>query len=654
MSRDAKIALVLAAAAFLLFADVVFTGSGFYYRDVLRDYLPSRLVLRDAVMHGEFPFWNRFWSAGQPLAANPGFQAFYPLTWLVLFGVRGFQLGIVLHLAIAAAGMYFFLRSLALREEPSIFGAIAFAFGGCMLSLTNLVPFLTSIVWWPAILCCARRRNFTGFTLSLAMLLLAAEQAAILQTAVLVVIAIVMSSERRKLLIGCVAAFAIASVQLIPALDLKRDVARSRPIAFDDAMAWSMPLDRPLELFYAHAFGRITEDGAEYSGARRYAPPRVPLILSIYCGLVTVLLAMAGIVHRSRGWKIALALMALSFLVAAGAQTPLGRALYNAGLFHSIRYPEKFVLAGVFAMIVLAAIAFDAIVRNRRVAIALIAITGVELAYHSFELAPRKPAQFFEPPPIVNALRGDERVFHLAVLPGSGMRFPGGDQTYEALRGTLVPFMPASYGIATAYEPDINLTTLLPTAELMRSVWELRAPVPLLRMGNVGRVIVPAPAGGVRVQRIETLPSYWFADRLVVARNREEIARALSAIGPRTALVDVAPFVPAPADVLSVSESRNGATLRVRASATSFLVASVTRHRYWHIAIDGREADTVAANIAYQGIVVPAGEHVITMRYRNPLIVAFGIVSLIALAAALLRRYPSHKSSLDQTGGADG
>jgi hypothetical protein len=185
-------------------------------------------------------------------------------------------------------------------------------------------------------------------------------------------------------------------------------------------------------------------------------------------------------------------------------------------------------------------------------------------------------------------------------------------------------------------------------------VWELRAPLPLLRMGNAGRVVVPAAAGGVRVQRMDTLPRYWFADRLVVARNREEVARSLRAIGPRTALVDVAPFVPARADVLSVSESRNGATLRVRASATSFLVASVTRHRYWHIAIDGREVDTVAANIAYQGIVVPAGEHVITMRYRNPLIVAFGIVSLIALAAALLRRYPSHKSSLDQTGGADG
>jgi len=635
MSRDAKIALVLAAAAFLLFADVVFTGSGFYYRDVMRDYLPSRLVLRDAVLHGEFPFWNRFYSAGQPLAANPGFQTFYPLTWLILLGVRGFQLGIVLHIAIAAAGMYFFLRSLALREESSLFGAIAFAFGGCVLSLTNLVPFLTSIVWWPVILCCARRRNITGFTLSLAMLLLAAEQSAILQTLVLVAIALILTPDRRKLFLGSLAAFAIASVQLIPALDLKRDVARSQPIAFDDSMAWSMPLDRPLELFYPHAFGRMTEDGGEYSGANRYVPPRVPLIVSIYCGLVTVLIAIAGLLRRVRGWLIALALMSLSFLIAAGAQTPLGRLLYDAGLFRSIRYPEKFILVGIFALIVFAAIAFDALVRDRRIAIALIVITSVELALHASEFAPRKPARFFTAPPIVNALRDDTRVFHLAAMPGSGMRYPRGEQTYEALRAALVPFTPASFGIATVYEPDINLTTLLPTSELMRSVWELGAPPALLRMGNVGHVIAPRGATGtVRALRIDTLPRYWFADRVVIARNREDVARVINALGPRTALVE-SPFAIAPAELLGVTETRNAATLRVRAAAPSFLVASVTRHRYWRATIDGRDVDIVPANIAYQGLVVPAGEHVIELRYRNPLIVGFGIVSLLTFFATI-------------------
>src|SRR5215470_18087103 len=114
---DWKIAALLAIAVVLIFSDVLFLGSGFYVRDVIRDYLPSRFVLREIVFSGEFPAWNRFYSAGQPLAANPGFQAFYPGTWLCFLPnfFFGFNLEILLHIALAAAGMYLLLRSMTLR-----------------------------------------------------------------------------------------------------------------------------------------------------------------------------------------------------------------------------------------------------------------------------------------------------------------------------------------------------------------------------------------------------------------------------------------------------------------------------------------------------------------------------------------------------------
>src|ERR1700719_2336981 len=84
ISTDAKIAVLRAIAILLIFSDVLFLRTGFYVRRVIRDYLPSRFVLRSIVAEGDFPSWNRFYSAGQPLAANPGFQAFYPGTWLCL------------------------------------------------------------------------------------------------------------------------------------------------------------------------------------------------------------------------------------------------------------------------------------------------------------------------------------------------------------------------------------------------------------------------------------------------------------------------------------------------------------------------------------------------------------------------------------------
>ena len=73
----------------------------------------------------------------------------------------------------------------------------------------------------------------------------------------------------------------------------------------------------------------------------------------------------------------------------------------------------------------------------------------------------------------------------------------------------------------------------------------------------------------------------------------------------------------------------------------AFLAASVTGHRYWSATIDGQPAPLIATNLAYQGLVVPAGTHTIAMRYRNPLIPIGGAISLmtvLALAGAAWRR----------------
>ena len=120
-SGDGKWLALLVAVSLLLFAGVLLLGDGFYVRDVSRDYLPSRAILHQILSHGEFPLWNRFLSAGQPLAANPGFQTFYPGTWLVfLVGFPlGFHLEIVLHIALAAVGMFLLLRSLELSRPFS-------------------------------------------------------------------------------------------------------------------------------------------------------------------------------------------------------------------------------------------------------------------------------------------------------------------------------------------------------------------------------------------------------------------------------------------------------------------------------------------------------------------------------------------------------
>jgi hypothetical protein len=655
---DARIAALLVLATVLLFADVLFLGSGFYVRDVIRDYLPSRFVLRSIVYGGEFPLWNRFFSGGQPLAANPGFQTFYPGTWLVLLPsfLFGFNLQIVLHIALAASGMYLYLRSLGLKMESALFGAIAFGFGGIILSLTNLLPFLTAVAWWPWILMFARRvirgqGGALGLTLSLAMLLLAGEVSGIVQTAILLIAEILCvgtgfsRSGRLKpaptLVIACLLALGIASVQLVPALDLKRDSGRAGPLAYEDATAWSMPLIRPLELFYAQAFGRITDDGREYRGAWRYRPPRLPLIYSIYCGLLVPLLALTGIGLRVTRSTWAAILAVLSYLLAIGANGPLVPALYKIGVYRSIRYPEKFVLFGVFALIVLAAMVFDRLERRFAPFLLLIALGDVGL--HVNDLAPRMPRRFFAPPPVTLALadaRSVSRIFHQAAWPvwQHGIPIAQGERTYWSQRTALVPFTPALYGLHSIFEIDINLTTLRPTSDFLRWMWQALgrgAPSPpFVMMGNVEYVIVPGQP--IRVIRRPTLPRYYFADRLL------PIAAPPASWSDRVALVAFPPFTPASGQVLSAHESANSADLQVRASGRALLVMSVTPHRYWRATIDGAPARLETANIGFQGLVVPPGTHNVSVHYGNPLILWCGLLSLLSICVAIALRFTIH------------
>ena len=133
---------ILSLLATLFFADVLVGRDNFYMRDLTRYYYPTKQILRDIVQDGEFPYWNRHFSAGQPIAANPEHEVFYPLTWLILLPSYdlGYRLHILVHIYIGLLGMYAMLRSMELRASAAFFGAFAFGLGGLYLSYINLLP----------------------------------------------------------------------------------------------------------------------------------------------------------------------------------------------------------------------------------------------------------------------------------------------------------------------------------------------------------------------------------------------------------------------------------------------------------------------------------------------------------------------------------
>ncbi|MEO6486708.1 MAG: hypothetical protein ABIO78_02075, partial [Thermoanaerobaculia bacterium] len=291
------------------------------------------------------------------------------------------------------------------------------------------------------------------------------------------------------------------------------------------------------------------------------------------------------------------------------------------------------------------------------------------------KLNPRMPITFFtEPPPVAATLppnRHDYRIFPEADWydnKTSRQYSSTGDAVYWLARNGLYPMTTAGQGIALVLERDYDRTTLLPTVDLIDSMWDLwragRSDWAELMMsmsnGWYRGTYRDFEEEGLRVKGdfkkampIEFkegphYPRYYFANEVVRVRDRKDFVQKLKERPPQLpaprAFIHEPAFTPAAGRVLSASESANHATIEVESAGRAFLVMSVTPHKYWRIFIDGGETRSIITNIGYQGVVVPQGRHTITMHYRNTLIRTGSIISiaatliLLAIAFAARRR----------------
>ena len=243
--NDVLALAILTSLVTVLFVDILVGRNALYLRDIVHYAYPHKKIVRDVVLSGEFPYWNRLFSGGQPLAANPAHTAFYPLTWLVLLPSYdyGFQLFILVHIYIAAWAMYALLRSLDLGPPASLIGALSFALGGVFLSYLTLLPLLVASAWIPLVCLFARRfllhgrgGDFALAAVALSMQLLIGEPTTVLQTGMMIgLYALFTRRMRGVVLVGLIviAALLLSAVAIIPAVDHARDSIRARGFSWE-------------------------------------------------------------------------------------------------------------------------------------------------------------------------------------------------------------------------------------------------------------------------------------------------------------------------------------------------------------------------------------------------------------------------------------
>src|SRR5579859_1317260 len=151
--KDRHCVLLLALIITGLFADVLFFGNNFYVRDLFTYHYPMKHIVREIIARGEFPWWNPYFASGQPMAANPAYEIFYPPQWLIFIGSFrfGFAIHILFHIYLAAFGAFFFFRAIPLRREAALFGALSFALSAFLPGTATNLPIF--FVWsWAGVI----------------------------------------------------------------------------------------------------------------------------------------------------------------------------------------------------------------------------------------------------------------------------------------------------------------------------------------------------------------------------------------------------------------------------------------------------------------------------------------------------------------------
>jgi len=296
-----------------------------------------------------------------------------------------------------------------------------------------------------------------------------------------------------------------------------------------------------------------------------------------------------------------------------------------------------------------------------------ILVTLLDLGYQRLSVAETVPSDFFRVPPrALQQIGRGGRVFHQADWYSASpvaRRYFDLPQMYWVLRNGLYPMFGATWGVPVAMNRDIDETFIAPATDFNVAIAELRRRnvprwfEPLMAMSGAGyrALYLPFEQQAERFRNnaaaiepnifvpVRTNPIFYFADRIVTCKSRDQFIDLLArgAATPRGAFADLVATPLADGRILSIRQRSNAADIDVESAGNALLVCSITRHKYWRAAIDGRETRLIPVNLQYQGLLVPAGRHTIRIAYRNPLMSVGGSISILALSilvALMLRK----------------
>ena len=616
MTPRAKVfaALLLATSAALI---AVF--GLFYFRDNFFTHYPIKVISQPVYRALGIPWWNFYDGGGQPLAGNPNTLTFYPDNILYLFlpAHVAFNLHFLVHLIAAWFAMRALCGATGASESAARVAATMYAMSGLVISSLVFYNLVTSIALIPFALWAIESAS-SPLILGAAfgLIALAGEPVMVISTGIC---ALVVGYRRiGRIAIAVAIAAIVAAPQLIAYAEIAGEVERAYRFSANATLAASLWPLRIAEIVVGPILGFLTDPG--------HAEFRERLFSTVFLGLIVV----PAVATARRVRYVVIGAVMLFF--ALGKFNPLVNVFIDAiPRLRVARYPEKFSVALTVALVVLVAAFVDRLTRKWRIAWGV--VTFVPLAAFAIHGA---PIDWFAPYRVPQYPRPIRICYRSGTVGPFGHR-PAREEYRDAAR-VIPPIFGAVGGIryATDRSPEGMLSLMT------RFVAE--------------RIDATPPVVGGRYLSIcgcfdapDPLPMVWFVPRVVPIRSVNEEVQTIESgrFDEHAAALAPAPYAalvsPPQARVTSYAEGLQDITIGVTTPSQGLLFVNQSFFRAWMPRIGRHELATLPLDIDRLGVIVPAGEHTISLRFgrhRTATAIAWlaSIATLIVAAVVAVRR----------------
>jgi hypothetical protein len=595
--------------------------------DPVWQFVPWLRLARRELAAGRIPLWNPHQDAGAPLLGNAQSGLLSPLNWPVLLfdADPGWNLSLLLRIAAAALGAYFWLRDLGRSRISASLGAAAFALSGAFVAWLEH-PLAVTAAPAPWVLLFARRvarggsaRAVAGLAVATFFVIAGGHPETALMTALLALLVVVSAAPRGQTILRA-AGGALLGAGL------------------------AAPMLLPFAEYFRLSAARLGEGRRSFVLAARdllrFVAPRLPgsnVIEAAATVSVVVLLLLpfglwAGRRERTtRAWALAAVAM-----LAVVYDNPIARAV--APLFHV--YWTRFLLFLPLALAAVASRGLDGIrdsvaarwgpTASRAAGAAAVVLAAAELFAAARGVHGVTPAAWLAPrTPMLEKLAADRDAFR--ILPLHTMLSPDSatDYALDDVRG-YDALAPAAWRRARS---AMGRFADVPTQRDAIAPWDLAAGGAALDDWNVKYLLLA--------------PSFAFGARQLDARKGLDLEEVYS--GPDGRLLENRRAKPR-VRLTGAGEARilgRGPgfwAIEVRAEAPTTLVVADPFFPGWRFRLDGRAAGGSGVPGEPMTLAVPAGAHRVELRYAPASFTAGVAIAAVCLAVAVWLARGSRRS----------